>query len=114
MVDGDYAVTNGAVIALSEKEAALQRILLALKTKRGSFPLLPEYGSRLHLLLQEKPSARESMAAAYVQELLAQERDVTLDALELTQVDGKTLLLTLQLRWQEEAVSTSVTIGGEA
>lgn len=106
-------MTNGAVTVLSEKEAALQRILLALKTKRGSFPLLPDYGSRLHLLLQEKPSARESMAAAYVQEALAGESNLSLQSISLTQGDHQ-MLMTIHFIWQNETLSTSMTIGGEA
>lgn len=39
-------------------EEVLERVLFQLTARRGSFPLLPQVGSRLYLLGREKPAAR--------------------------------------------------------
>ena len=43
---------------------------------RGSFPLLPQVGSRLYLLGREKPAARGTVGAGYAAEALAEVPDL--------------------------------------
>ena len=45
-------------------EEVLERVLFQLTARRGSFPLLPQVGSRLYLLGREKPAARTASQAA--------------------------------------------------
>lgn len=66
----------------------LQRLALRLTTRLGSLDFAPEFGSRLHLLAREKPSARAALAQAYVSEAVAQEADVTLERVEWQEGDG--------------------------
>lgn len=95
-------MTNGRVTNLTGAEAALQRLALRLTTRRGSLGFAPEYGSRLHLLLREKPSARPALAAAYVQEAVQQERELTITAVELEQT-GERGRLIVSATWQGES-----------
>ena len=46
------------------------------KSWRGSFPLLPQVGSRLYLLGREKPAARGTVGAGYAAEALADVPDL--------------------------------------
>ena len=52
-------------------EEVLERVLFQLTARRGSFPLLPQVGSRLYLLGREKPAARGTVGAGYAAEALA-------------------------------------------
>ena len=71
-------------------------MLLRLKARRGGFVLAPEFGSRLHLVPREKPSARLSAALRYSAEALAAE-PVTVTAASLADAADGTLELTLTL-----------------
>lgn len=87
--NGDY-VPDG--IGGFEKKNGVQGILcealFRLSMKRGSFPLLPELGSRLYLVGREKPSARNMAARQYAMEAL-EGLDVTvLDAVVTLASDG--------------------------
>lgn len=54
----------GGVETVSGAEETAVRITMKLTARRGGFPLLPDYGSRLYQLAQVKPSERESAVAA--------------------------------------------------
>ena len=70
-----------------------QRIVMKLTARRGGFSAMPEYGSQLYRLGRTKASERESVAARYVMEALADEPDAQLRELSLTeQPDGSALL----------------------
>ena len=60
----------GGLETVSGREETLQRILMRLQAKKGAFPPLPDYGSRLHTLGTVKPSAREAAAKQFVFEAL--------------------------------------------
>ena len=54
--NGDYCPDGkGGFLQAAGGEEVLERVLFLLTARRGSFPLLPEVGSRLHLLAREKP-----------------------------------------------------------
>lgn len=72
--NGEYAPDSmGGFQRLTGKAALLQRVLFRLTARRGAFPLMPEMGSRMHLVLKESPSVREMAAARYAAEALADE-----------------------------------------
>ena len=102
---GDY-VPNGAggFQRLEGAEALLQRVLFRLTARRGQFPFLPELGSRLYLVLREKPAARQALAEQYVAEALAGESGLRVTEVSLTQ-EGDRGLLTVRLDWQGEALA---------
>ena len=57
--NGDYVPDGlGGFRRLTGGEALLQRVLFRLVPRRGAFPFMPELGSRLYLVLREKPAAR--------------------------------------------------------
>jgi len=94
LTDGKYILGSYQTPEQTEGiEETLQRVLMKLKARRGSFIPLPEYGSRLHLLNREKPSNRTSAARQYVLEALADEKELELNTLELvTETDGEAKL----------------------
>ena len=108
--DGDYCPEGGGTFAQAEgAEALLERVMFKLQVRRGSFPLMPDLGSRLYLLPRAKSSARAALGAGYAAEALAGE-EVTVTR---TEWEEKSRRLTVFLRWQGEELSASVNIGEE-
>ena len=106
--DGDYRPDGaGDFLQSTGAQEALDRALFLLTVRRGSFALLPELGSRLDRLAQERPSAREAMGASYAAEALAGEED-----LEVTGAawEESSRQLTVFLNWKGEHLSTAVTL----
>ncbi len=106
LVNGDYCPDGlGGMEQVSGLEELIQRVHYRLVARRGSFPLLPNMGSRLHLVMREKPSARQRVAEGYVQEAL-EEEDVTVDSVVLSP-EGDKLLITVFLTWRGETVTVT-------
>ena len=105
LIKGDYLVKDGRVQAVEGAQAALQRVQLALATRQGSFLAKPEFGSRLHLLLREKPGVREALAVGLVQEAIGGEGELVLEQVTLKHMADGEAMLTVQLRWQGEALT---------
>ncbi len=106
--DGDYRPDGaGDFLQSTGAQEALDRALFLLTVRRGSFALLPELGSRLDRLAQERPSAREAMGASYAAEALAGEED-----LEVTGAawEESSRQLTVFLNWKGEHLSAAVTL----
>ena len=61
-------------------------------------------GSRLYLVLREKPAARQALAEQYVAEALAGESGLRVTEVSLAQ-EGDRGLLTVRLDWQGEALA---------
>lgn len=102
--DGDYVSDGlGGVERVEGTQELLQRVLWKLAIPRGSFPLLPELGSRLALLIRAKPAERSALASQYAAEALADEPGLTLRTVTLTEV-GMEGHLRLELEWQGETV----------
>jgi len=95
----DYVTAGDSVAAVSGGEGLVNEVLFRLTAKRGSYPLMPELGSRLHLLRREKPSARQSLACRYAAEALAELEGLNVIQAEVTQ-SGDCLLVTVELEWQ--------------
>ena len=69
--DGDYMSDGaGGLVRVNGREELLMRVLYKLSVRRGSFALIPELGSRLHLLWREKPESRAAAAKQYIGEEL--------------------------------------------
>ncbi len=104
--DGDYRPDGSGGFAHSEgAEGVLERVLFLLTARRGSFPLLPQVGSRLYLLLGEKPSARGALGASYAAEALAGEEDLVVEGADWVE---ETRRLTVYLRWQGAPLQAAV------
>ena len=98
-VKGDYVPDGkGGVCRLTGAEEVLGRVLFRLTARRGGFPLLPGPGSRLHLLLREKPSARQALAGQYVVQALEDEPELKVTAVALDDA-AEPARLTVRLDW---------------
>ena len=108
LVNGDYVSDgNGAMVRLTGVEEMLGRVLYRLTARRGGLPFLPELGSRLYLVMRERPSARQALAAQYVAEALREETELSVTGVEwLEQDEGARL--TVRLDWQGEPLSVTV------
>ena len=101
--DGDYVSDERGDFRRAEgSDELLQRVLWKLSIPRGSFPLLPELGSRLHLLGRQKPSQRASLARQYAAQALADEPELTVAGAEL---EGSSLRVLLEYRGEELALT---------
>ena len=93
--EGDYVPDGrGGFWKAEGEEELLERILWKLSVRRGSFPFLPELGSRLHLLGRIPARERQALAGQYVMEALADE-DVVVAGVEL---EGEEMTLHLERR----------------
>lgn len=75
---------QGTLAHVSGRDEVLQRIRMKLTARRGGFALMPDFGSRLYLLGQARPSERESLAAQYVAEALSDEKGLRIRSLQLS------------------------------
>ena len=109
--NGDYVPDGlGGFRRLTGGEALLQRVLFRLVPRRGAFPFMPELGSRLYRLTQEKPGARAALARQYAAEALAEESELEITGVEVEELEGDRLRVHVRLDWNGEALSTSVTV----
>lgn len=107
LINGDYVPDGaGGMCRLSGAEEILGRVLFRLTARRGGLPFLPQLGSRLRLVLREKPSARQALAAQYVTEALKEETGLRVAQVELSGEDPGQL--TVCLEWQGEPLSVTV------
>jgi len=106
--NGDYVAEAGTGLCqVGGQEALLQRVLFRLTARRGSFPFWETLGSRLWQLGQLPAAARQGAAKQYVTEALAEERDVRVESVTLTERSGRAVLLA-ELTWEGKPFSVSV------
>lgn len=111
--NGDYVPDGQGGFQRAEGAAqVLERVLWKLTVRRGSFPFLPELGSELYLLGQDKPGDREALAGQYVRQALADE-DVSVKEVALRQEGGRAEV-TVRMEWQGETLTAAVEVGGLA
>ena len=111
--DCDYVADGaGGLVRVSGWDELLERVLFKLRVRCGSFALVPELGSKLHLLWREKGESRATAAKQYVAEALADEEGLSVTGMELAEKNGF-LELRVLLRYENETGEAVVTIGGE-
>lgn len=109
--DGDYIPDgNGGFRTVSGGAEVLERILWKLSVRRGSFPLLPELGSDLHLLGRFPEKERRALAERYVRQAL-QDESVTVTDVKLTAAEGKGELR-IGLLYAGQALTAVMEVGG--
>lgn len=110
MEQKDYAADgSGSVASATGGSAVLNDILFRLTARRGAFPLLPEFGSKMYLLQREKPSRRTALARQYAAEALGELTNVTVtDAAVIPREDG--IAVRVELVWQGEALSVELEV----
>ena len=84
-------------------EETLQRALMRLSARRGSFAPAPDYGSRLYTLGALKPSQRAAAARLFVTEALAGEPGIGVESVTYAPGAGDTA-----------AVAVELSLGGQA
>lgn len=108
----DYVADgNGGVAAVREGEALLNEALFRLAARRGSFPFLPELGSRMYQLRREKPSAWETLAQQFAVEALRELDGVTVTGARVREEAG-VLTAEVSLLWQGAQLSAQVWLEG--
>lgn len=98
---------EGSVSSVSGGDAILSDVLFRLTARRGSFVLLPEFGSRMYLLRGEKPSARTLLARQYAVEALADMEDIAVTDAAVT-TEGEKLLIHVELTWQGQSLAVEL------
>ncbi len=108
--NGDYVPDGAGGLRRAEgREALLERVLYRLTARRGQFPFLEDLGSRLWQLGRVGAAGRQSAAEQYVAEALSAEEGVTVEAVTLTEAEGRTYL-TAELLWEERPLSVTLEI----
>lgn len=87
----------------------MQRALFKLSCRRGSFPFLPELGSRLYALGREKPAASSDCARQYAAEAL-EGMGVAVTRVQVTSLPDGKARVTVQLRCEDETATLEVTV----
>lgn len=101
-IDNQDLVKRGLDIEIIEKiEAKKQSILIRLTIERGSFIYDETLGSRLRLLLREKPSRVNRMADLYVREALEPEEDIEITRVDIKWLDKKKILILVYFIWND-------------
>jgi hypothetical protein len=110
-LDGDYVPDGwGGFETVMDQAETVQRILFKLSARRGEFPLLPELGSRLWMLGQEKPSERATAAHQYIAEALADE-DLITESVTVTETEpGEFSITAVFSQDDDETVTVTVKI----
>ena len=108
--NGDYVPDGTGGLRRAEgREALLERVLFRLTARRGAMPFLPELGSRLHLVLRERPSVWQTLCAQYVAEALREEREAAVTSVELKR-QGDSARLIIQLEWRGETLTAEMAL----
>lgn len=98
--DRDYVISStGSVTEVAGGEALLNEALFRLTARRGSFPFLPELGSRMYLLRNEKPSDWQSLARQYAAEALEGLSELTVTQATVRE-EADRLWAAVELSWQ--------------
>ena len=108
----DYAADgNGGVTVVQDGDALVNEVLFRLTARRGSFPFLPELGSRMGQLRREKPSAWETLARQFAAEALTGLDGVTVTGAAVRR-EQDALMVTVELLWQGTALSVTAQLEG--
>ena len=108
--EGDYVADERGVLRTVEgAQDLLQRVLFRLQARRGSFPFLPELGSRLYLLPREKPGDRQALARQYAAEALREE-DVEVTEVTVEEIQPGRLQVLVAMEWNGAHLEAEVTL----
>lgn len=113
IAEGDYLPDGmGGFCSASGSAGVLQRALYRLSVPRGSFLPLPNLGSNLYRLYQEKSSAWEALAIQYVREALEVEPDLWVTQVEVHWDHQEKIEVKVYLSWHGEVLSLSTQVNG--
>lgn len=110
LTDGYYLPRlGGGFVCVSGANELAQRVEMKLRARRGGFPLMPDFGSRLYSLHSIKPSQRDAAARQFIAEALDNEPGLTLEDLKISYLND-TILLDLQFSYSDDSLSVSVSV----
>ena len=89
LVNGDYVPQGDGLRTVEGDEAVLQRMLIKLTARRGQFPFMENFGSRLWTLDRLRPAERQAAAEQYVLEALRDEPGLAVEQVTLAENGGK-------------------------
>ena len=112
IVNGDYVSRENSLRTVEGDEAVLQRMLMKLTARRGQFPFMEEFGSRLWMLDRLRPAERQAAAEQYVLEALRDEPGLTVEQVTLAESGGKASL-TVRAVKGEHRLTAEVALGQE-
>ena len=108
MERGGYCVGPGGPVELGGVEAQFADALFRLQCVRGSFPFLPDLGSRLWRLGLERPADRPALARQFCAEAL---EGCSVDVTEVrVRQEGYALVVEAELQRGENSTSVEVSI----
>lgn len=97
-MNGDHALDGRGLPATLTGDAELiQRALIRLSVRRGSFAQDPQLGSELYRLRGARPAQLERLALAYAQEALEPMSGVAATAAEVSRTGRDTLLVAVRV-----------------
>ena len=109
--NGAYLLSAaGGFQTVSGTEELAQRALMRLAARRGGFPPLPDYGSRLHTLCRLKSAERSAAARQYVVEALSPEPEITVGKVEYLPGADDSARLRIELICGGQNVSATLTV----
>lgn len=109
--NGDYLSDGaGGLRQVEGAEALLQRVGLKLSARRGAFPFMEQFGSRLWRLGQLPAKERESAAKQYVVEALEDEANLTVEEVTLEEQADGVMGVSVNLVWKGEALSMTLEV----
>ena len=111
LVNGDYVPQGNGLRSAKGDEAVLQRMLMKLTARRGQFPFMENFGSRLWTLDRLRPAERQA-AEQYVMEALQDEPELTVEQVTLAENGGKASL-TVNAVKDERRLTAEVALGQE-
>ena len=112
LVNGDYVPQGNGLRSAKGDEAVLQRMLMKLTARRGQFPCMEDFGSRLWTLDRLRPAERQAAAEQYVLEALRDEPGLTVEQVTLAENGGKASL-TVNAVKDERRLTAEVALGQE-
>ncbi len=121
LVNGDYVPQGNGLQSAKGDEAVLQRMLMKLTARRGQFPFMENFGSRLWTLDRLRPAERQAAAEQYVLEALRDEPGLMVEQVTLAENGGKASLtvnagkasLTVNAVKDERRLTAEVALGQE-
>ena len=110
LAGGDHSTdARGLPRRITGTQELIQRALIRLQVKKGSFALDPSLGSELHKLRRSGSETNNRLAMGYVQEALAPLQGVSVESVRCSLSGSEDLLVTVELLARGESVLLEVT-----
>ncbi len=108
--EGQYALSDGRLETVQGAEETVQRVLMRLTARRGTFWPDPDYGSRLYALGRVRAAQRAAAARLYVAEALQDEQGVSVVGVTYTPGGDGSAAVTVTLSLDGSGRETAVTV----